>query len=154
MTTARRAVTAALACLLLAGCTASQANRELGFAMPPRYLEAAPAPTNIGPHWWRAYRRPELARLVEKALADNLDIAAAIARIRQAEAQILTSRATLLPTLNGGAGGSRSRSGISGFESSAFSTTLSSTYVLDLFGRNRALLEELLATLIELFCLR
>jgi NodT family efflux transporter outer membrane factor (OMF) lipoprotein len=142
----RRLGLAAIACLLLSACTSGQPSRELGFAMPPRYLEAAPAPTNIGPHWWRAYRRPELARLVEKALADNLDIAAAIARIRQAEAQIISSRAALLPTLNGGASGSRARSGISGVESSAFSTSLSSTIVLDLFGRNRALLEGVQAT--------
>lgn len=137
----RRAALLLIGAGLLAGCTGSQPSRELGFAMPPRYLEAAPGPANVGPNWWRAYRRPELSRLVEKALADNLDIGAAVARIRQAEAAILTSRAALLPTLNGGFSGSRARSGISGIESSAFSTTLSTTYVLDLFGRNRATLE-------------
>ena len=131
----------AAAGFLVSGCTTDTPSRDLGFRMPARYSEAAPQTGTIGPNWWRTYRVPALATLVETALASNLDIQAAIARIAQAEAQILTARAPLLPTLNGTASGSRARSSLSGAESSSFSAMLSTSWILDVFGRNRTLLE-------------
>ncbi|MCZ0735352.1 efflux transporter outer membrane subunit [Phreatobacter sp. AB_2022a] len=126
---------------LVSGCTTDTPSRDLGFRMPARYAEAAPQAGTIAPNWWRAYRLPALTTLVETALDRNLDIQAAIARIAQAEAQIMTARAPLLPTLNGTASGSRARSSLSGFETSSFSTLLSTSWILDVFGRNRTLLE-------------
>jgi multidrug efflux system outer membrane protein len=129
--------------LAVSACTTTGADRDLGFTMPARYTEALPALGNVSPNWWRSYRRPVLTRLVETALDANLDIKAAIARIRQAEAQIITARAPLLPTLDGSAGASRARSssGLSASERSNFQVGLSTGLVLDIFGRNLTLLE-------------
>ncbi|MBN8939672.1 MAG: efflux transporter outer membrane subunit [Rhizobiales bacterium] len=132
--------------LAISGCSTDTPTRELGFQMPARYTEALPQTGNISPNWWRAYRLPALTQLVETALEKNLDINAAIARIRQAEAQIMTARAPLLPTLNGTTSGSRARSSGAGFETSSFALGVNTTFILDVFGRNRTLLEAAQAT--------
>ena len=40
------------------------------------------------PDWWRGFGSPELDGLMADAMAANTDIAAAIARVRQADAQL------------------------------------------------------------------
>jgi NodT family efflux transporter outer membrane factor (OMF) lipoprotein len=47
--------------------------------------------------WWRGFRSAELDALIAAASADNLDIAAAAARVRQADAQLRIAGAALLP---------------------------------------------------------
>ena len=49
--------------------------------------------------WWRGFNSPELNDLVDQARSQNFDIAAAIARIRQADAQVRIAGAAMLPTL-------------------------------------------------------
>jgi len=51
--------------------------------------------------WWRGFGSPELDDLIEQARTNNFDIAAAIARIRQADAQVRIAGAALLPTVSG-----------------------------------------------------
>lgn len=95
--------------------------------------------------WVRGFGSAELNRLVGAALAQNLDIEAAIARINQAEAQADVTRASLLPTLGGSSnanrqqssGNTRGTAGGSGFRSNNFNLGLNASYELDLFGRNR-----------------
>lgn len=60
--------------------------------------------------WWTRFDDPLLVRIVERARAGNLDIAQAVARLRQAREALVQSRAQLLPTLNGSAGYTRSQS--------------------------------------------
>src|SRR6201991_2491069 len=50
--------------------------------------------------WWRKFRSSELTTLMEEAQTVNLDIAAATARLIQADAQARIAGASLLPTLN------------------------------------------------------
>jgi NodT family efflux transporter outer membrane factor (OMF) lipoprotein len=57
---------------------------------------AAPAPPVET--WWTGFRDPVLSRIVERALAQNLDLAAAIARVDQARAVAREAGAQLLPT--------------------------------------------------------
>ena len=98
------------------------------------------------PEWWRGFRSTELSGLIEAARCENLDIAAAVARIRQADAQSRISGAALFPTLDGGSDASRSRSaglrtGKVGRGSNLYSLSLSASYELDFWGKNRAALE-------------
>ncbi|HVI99935.1 MAG TPA: efflux transporter outer membrane subunit [Sphingomonas sp.] len=58
--------------------------------------------------WWTRFNDPLLTRLVEKARADNLDVAQAVSRLRQAHEALIQSRAQLFPQLSGSAGYSRS----------------------------------------------
>jgi NodT family efflux transporter outer membrane factor (OMF) lipoprotein len=48
--------------------------------------------------WWTGFRDPVLSRIVERALAQNLDLAAAIARVDQSRAVAREAGAQLLPT--------------------------------------------------------
>ena len=52
------------------------------------------------PDWWRGFRSRELTMLVERAQLANLDIAAAVARIVQADAQTRIAGAPLLPAID------------------------------------------------------
>ncbi|WP_010162506.1 efflux transporter outer membrane subunit [Sphingomonas sp. PAMC 26617] len=64
--------------------------------------------------WWTQFNDPLLTSVVERARTNNLDIAQAIARLRQAREALVQSRAQLLPTLNGSAGYTRSQSIVGG----------------------------------------
>ncbi|WP_295631696.1 efflux transporter outer membrane subunit [Novosphingobium sp.] len=88
--------------------------------------------------WWRTFGDPQLAALVERALANNTDIAIAAARVREARAQTTAARAALLPTLDAGLGASEART-INPFGMPSTSTsaqpTVQAAYEVDLFGR-------------------
>ena len=88
---------------------------------------------------------PRLVALIKQALANNQDLAAALANIEVARAQVTVQRAALFPEIdaNGGfthAEGSGTR--VSGATTKGDSATLTGTmasYELDLFGRLRGL---------------
>jgi NodT family efflux transporter outer membrane factor (OMF) lipoprotein len=50
--------------------------------------------------WWSGFNDPELNNLIHRALAQNLDLAASIARVQQAQAAAQTAGAELLPTID------------------------------------------------------
>lgn len=90
----------------LAGCTAGPTYRAPAPATPASFGEATtgtqPAPELNG--WWRAYRDPELDRLIDLALRQSPDLDAAVARIAQARAQEREARAAYYPQVNAQAG--------------------------------------------------
>ena len=63
--------------------------------------------------WWRAFGSPELDRLITDAIANNQNLAAAAARVVQANAQVSISGAPLLPTVSATGNASYSRIGSS-----------------------------------------
>ncbi|WP_404334938.1 efflux transporter outer membrane subunit [Sphingomonas sp. MMS12-HWE2-04] len=101
-----------------------------GGALPGAQVEAG---------WWNAFGDPVLSDLVTRALANNVDVALAAARVGEARAQETSARAALLPDASAGASAARSRS-VGSFgtpvEQTAASPSLSVSYELDLFGRN------------------
>lgn len=60
-------------------------------------------------HWWESFDDPMLNSLVDRAVAANLDVRLAEARVREARAQVAFNRAELFPTLDSTAVYSRSR---------------------------------------------
>ncbi len=88
--------------------------------------------------WWRGFGDPALAAQVEDALANNLDIAIAGARVREARAQEMLARSALLPSLDAGVGVSASRT-VNAFgkptEQVAAQPQLQAAWEVDLFGR-------------------
>ena len=50
--------------------------------------------------WWQGFNDLLLDRLIQRALAENLDVAAAMARVQQARATAQAAGAQLLPTLD------------------------------------------------------
>jgi len=51
-------------------------------------------------NWWKSFGDAQLNRLMDKALAGNLDIKIALTRIDQARAERSGTRAELFPTVN------------------------------------------------------
>ena len=102
-----------------------------------KYAGKPDAPPSLD--WWRGFRSAELTQLMEEAQTVNLDIAAAVARIVQADAQARQAGAALLPSLSGGgsetysrtSGSSASGLSIGGREVVNYSASLSASYQLD-----------------------
>ena len=142
--------------LPLAGCVSLAPEPEQLASVadiPQEYSSSAFDPAAVGAYqpaaWWREFDDPVLDSLVDKALAGNLDIAQAAARVERAAAQARVSRAALGPSLNATAGASYSDSPLSGssfgtfpgaptrLQNESYSLGLAAAYELDLFGRVR-----------------
>jgi NodT family efflux transporter outer membrane factor (OMF) lipoprotein len=93
--------------------------------------------------WWRQFGDPVLDTLVDRALAQNIDIAAAVTRIAEARAIRGTAAAQGRPQIDLGVVGERQR--VSGYQvgfpgpetANAFSAGVNASWELDLFGRIR-----------------
>lgn len=134
---------------VLAGCILTSDKLDPALDVPGKYTRAKGDPEAALPPlaWWRGFRSAELSDLMEQAQTSNLDIAAAIARIVQADALARQAGAALLPTLTASGSDTRSRpsantttNAIAVTDRTLYSTSLSASYVLDFWGRNRALL--------------
>ena len=136
----KAAVTAALV-VSLAGCATTSPMLQPAVKMAPSYNETALAgAVAVTADWWRQFGSQELEALVKEALAGSPDLAIAMERVRQAEAQVGIAGASLFPTLNLGFNTSRRATGgdAGSNTSNASNTTLSASYELDLWGRNAA----------------
>jgi NodT family efflux transporter outer membrane factor (OMF) lipoprotein len=131
-----------------AGCILTKDLPDPALDIPGGYRAARPANTSDAPpplDWWRSFRSTELATLMEEAQRVNLDIAAAVARFRQADAQARIVGAALLPTLSGTgseaysrtSGSSASGLSIGGREVVNYNASLAASYQLDFWGQNR-----------------
>jgi len=89
--------------------------------------------------WWQRLGDPVLDELIDEAVAGNLDVATAKARIREARASYRQAVGGLLPSANGSGAGTRSKSG--GDISSQFQAGLDASWELDLFGGNKRAVE-------------
>lgn len=123
---------------MLSGCLFHERSK-LGIEIPDSYKTARSVPDAPRPmlDWWRAFRSSELTRLVEEAQSENFDIAAAIARIIQADAQSKVAGAPLLPAADFNASVTRSRPP-GGPDRTTWRTAISASYELDFWGKNRA----------------
>ena len=142
----------------LGGCFIGTEHPDAALDIPGAYRVAPRKPDAALPSvdWWRGFRSKQLTDLIEEALTSNLDVAAAVARIVQADAQSRVAGAPLLPIVDLNASGSRSRSsqttggaGVGGgAERGIYNGSLSASYEIDFWGKNRAALraaEELAA---------
>ena len=162
-----------LTILLLPGCTVGpdDPGPPAAFAAD-RYLADAPDPEadasdqTVGPEaltrWWQQYRSPALTTLVERALAQNLDLEAAAARVRRSRALLRAAGAELLPRVAGSADATRSRRsetldglapaagvgvGSPGFDlgpatTDFFAVGVDASWELDFFGGRRRYLQQ------------
>ena len=86
--------TLSIACLLalvvgiVAGCVSTPPVALLDQDIPSSWSEPVAAGADVWPEgeWWRGFASPELDRLVADARSNNLDLAAAAARVLQADA--------------------------------------------------------------------
>ena len=105
---------------------------------------------DIPGQWWGAFQSPKLDELIRIALAGNPDIKAASAALRVAQANARAQRATLFPTVQGGAGASALQvptilspplSDGTTYNYSLYTLGLTVSYNLDLWGGTRRAIE-------------
>jgi outer membrane protein, multidrug efflux system len=153
--TALRPLISGLAACGLSACGLLGPHYQRPDIPPPaawRNTAAETAPAWPSSEWWREFNSPTLNDLMAQARAANDDIAAAVARIRQADAQARIAGAPLLPSLDlvGNATRQRVKStattgALAGQPSSRaatfnnFGAQLSASYEVDFWGRNTAL---------------
>jgi outer membrane protein, multidrug efflux system len=141
--------------LPLGGCLLTD-KPEPGLDIPQAYIEgprdAATAEVALPPlDWWQAFHSKELTDLIEEARVANLDIAVAVAQIVQADAQSRIAGAPLLPNVGLNASATRSRSSqttggsssvnsFGGSEQNNISASLTASYEIDFWGKNRSAL--------------
>ncbi|WP_441510502.1 efflux transporter outer membrane subunit [Bosea sp. TAF32] len=101
--------------------------------LPQRWSAANSGPKAPKPsEWWRTLRDPTLNALVEQAIAGNLDVAQAKARIREARATREQAVGALFPQVDGNASAIRSRSAI--VTRNSFRAGFDASWEIDLFG--------------------
>ena len=143
---------------LLEGCSVGPAYVRPQMASPPAFIGGPAVDAAAGPdakvdlvNWWRSFNDPLLASLVERALAQNLDLQQASARVRQARAALRHANADLLPSgqVSGAASENyqsrkspqgRIASALPGFdrEAQTYELDLGASWELDLFGGKTA----------------
>jgi len=117
----RRIARMGAVCLVVAGCAVGPDYQRPQTEVPSAWEGVTPpipsetSVANANPvvlvEWWKAFDDPTLSSLVERAVAANLDIRLAEARIRQARAARGVAAAGLWPTVNASATYQRSLSG-------------------------------------------
>ena len=91
--------------------------------------------------WWRHFGSTRLDALIAAAERSNDDLAAAVARVEEADAQAHSAGAALLPAVDLDASATRERAPVSGVGPEVynlFNPALSASYELDFWGKNRA----------------
>jgi NodT family efflux transporter outer membrane factor (OMF) lipoprotein len=127
---------ALLPLVVLAACGPRAEAVKAGLNTPAGFREATAPVQWPDPQWWGGFGSAELDRLMTETTAGNFDIAAAAARVRQADAQLRIAGSALLPTVDAGSSGSRQRS--NGISRSSYDLQLSASYEVDFWGRNRS----------------
>jgi NodT family efflux transporter outer membrane factor (OMF) lipoprotein len=159
---------AAALALLLAGCTVGPNYSPPTAQIPELYVGAGPVAGSTDAelaNWWVRFGDPLLDRLIERAVAQNLDVQSAAARIREARAQEAVAGAAAQPRIAAqgsaarqrisenalplppGAGGGTGGGGVGttfGLPGSEFDTSragFDASWEIDLFGRTRRAVE-------------
>ena len=129
------------AALWLAGCAQTPLPQLAPGDIPAAFAQALPQNAPLWPSsdWWQGFGDPQLSQLVVTAQANNLDIAQAAARLRQADARSRQAGAALLPTLGLNSNVNSlygQANGISEHETD-YGAALGASYELDFWGKNR-----------------
>jgi multidrug efflux system outer membrane protein len=149
-----RLVRALCACalLVLGACSVGPAYKRPAIPLPDRWRDTADKDAAaVWPNsdWWHGFGSETLDDLIAQAQRNNDDLAGAIARIREADAQVRIAGASLLPSLDFGATAARQEARLTGIGVATFNTfspELSASYELDFWGKNRASLASARAT--------
>ncbi|MBI3445973.1 MAG: efflux transporter outer membrane subunit [Magnetospirillum sp.] len=145
----KKIAVSALGLLLLAACSVGD-DYVRPEAKPPAQWKnpgmAASAAVWPSADWWRQFGSARLDELMLQAKAANFDLAAATARVRQADALLSVAGASLLPSLSASASETRARSSQAAStttlskarHSTTSSAVLNASYEIDFWGKNAA----------------
>ena len=140
------ALAALILITVLSGCQVGPVYRAPQSRVPEKWSTQVPNAVPSWPSldWWRAFNAPELDRLMEQAQRGNPDVAAAVYRVREAEAQAEIAGAPLLPAVEFGAAvGPQRQLSFTGQERHRvlYQALISVRYELDFWGKNKAALK-------------
>lgn len=141
---------------LLGGCAVGPDYSAPGLQLPAKWGAASPAVTVTGDEpdnrppelakWWERLGDKTLNRLIDDAVAGNLDVATAKSRVRQARATRQQAIGVLAPSVTGSGSYSRADNGSNVSDTGdvtvagpfdSFSLGANASWELDLFGENR-----------------
>ena len=151
----RRTLLFCTAAMLAACATPPDLGARPEPAQPQSYATmrsfAAPEANWPSDRWWESYNDPQLSALIEEALADSPTLAAAAARVRQAEGAAQQAGASRYPSVGGEVSTNTSRRDLSADNlpdvirdsvpsdwTTQSRAAVTINYQLDFFGRNRA----------------
>lgn len=164
----KRRVLISLSALMLGACAvgpnfkrpAPPAAADYGSASAPAQTTASDSPDgtaqrfvadlDIPGQWWTLFQSPVLSGLVSDGFKANPDVHAAEAALREAHELYLAQRGSLLPTLQGSAGATRSSLPTATLTPvtvssaqiySLYTAQLSLSYAVDVFGGTRRTIE-------------
>jgi multidrug efflux system outer membrane protein len=154
---------------LLGGCVVGPDYQPPAVSVPAAYSDGASVAAAGSAPWWTGYGDPVLNDLMARALAQNLDVAQAAARVSQSREQENITRGQGGPTVNAtaqasrmrlsensisgslsglgasggssGSGGSTSALGLPGDSFSTFQAGFDASWELDLFGGQKRAIE-------------
>ena len=101
------------------------------------------SPTNLA-NWWKTLNDPILSSLMDRAVANNLDLKEARARVRESRARRGISRAALFPAIDASGSVTKSRNSGSnggGSETNLYAADFDAGWELDVFGGLRRSIE-------------
>jgi multidrug efflux system outer membrane protein len=152
----RKSLSALALAAWLAGCAAPPVDKRETpqLELPVTTMQVIDVPAE----WWKNFNDPQIDALVAEALANNRDLARAMARIDESRAALRAARAERLPNVSANASAARARSSQNGpnaipgvpLTGNDFRATLNVAYEVDLWSRaanlNAAARDELLAS--------
>jgi NodT family efflux transporter outer membrane factor (OMF) lipoprotein len=137
-------------CLLLGACGTPVQRPDSGIRPPAAWH----SPHTVGAihdnqQWWNRFGSPQLGQLIEQARLGSYDLAAAIARVRQAQAGTVIAGGSQLPEVKAGLNANRQKlmrgSGYSQLDADSdndavdyFTANLVASYEIDFWGGQRA----------------
>jgi len=146
----RPLIALAAACFVTGCATAPAVGPDYArpdLQLPQHYLTPSTEPSADLSRWWQRFDDPQLDQLITLALAQNLDLAQAAARVAQARAGLGAAQAALLPSANVNAQAARAYQSVEtplgrvldsqpGFDryGSAYEAGVGAGWEIDLFG--------------------
>ncbi|WP_339527278.1 efflux transporter outer membrane subunit [Pseudomonas sp. EL_65y_Pfl2_R96] len=137
-------------CLLLGACGHPAPRPDSGIQPPLAWQSPhRESASRTSRQWWTQFGSPQLDRLIEQARVGSYDLAAAIARVRQAQADTVIAGGSQLPEVKAGMNANRQKllrgNGYSQLDANSsnkavdyFDANLSASYELDFWGGKRA----------------
>ena len=127
--------------MALAGCNVGSDYQKPDAPAPDAWRASPEAAIWPSADWWRGFGSPGLDDFMSQARTANFDLAAAMARVREADAQVKIAGAALLPSIGANADVAHQRTQASTGSLKTFtsySPGLTASYEIDFWGKNRA----------------
>lgn len=137
-------------CVLLGACGSPAQRPDSGIAPPAAWQSPhSESTTRSNVQWWSQFGSSQLDRLVEQARVGSFDLSAAMARVRQAQAETVVAGGSQLPEVKAGLNANRQKllrgNGYSQLDADSsnkavdyFNANLSASYEIDFWGGQRA----------------